>query len=214
MVRSPIRVLLVEDDPDLLDVIDTALRRETDINVVAKFSTGAAFLDGFLKKEADVVVMDIGLPDHSGIDLVAKAKPLKPQVQFLMCTIFENPAYTFQALCAGATGYLTKNAGQERMAEAIRELHAGGSPMSPAIARMVVGSFQGQVKQRIQDQSLTDREKNILDQLAQGLMYKEIAAKAFISVDTVRTHVRNIYDKLQVNSRMEAIRKVYPHGNT
>ncbi|MEO8067882.1 MAG: response regulator transcription factor [Flavobacteriales bacterium] len=212
MSTHTIRIFLVEDDQEMLDMMRATLTREADLSIVGAFGNGSDFLKKYPEREADVVIMDIGLPDMSGIDCVAQAKPLRPATQFLMSTIFENPAYTFRALSAGATGYLLKNAAPERLVEAIRELHTGGSPMSPAIARMVIGSFQGQLKNNIQDHALTEREKEILDQLAQGLMYKEIAIKLSISVETVRRHARNIYEKLQVGSRMAAIEKVYPKG--
>ncbi|MBK6343805.1 MAG: response regulator transcription factor [Flavobacteriales bacterium] len=212
MSESNIRVIIVEDDTEIRDLMRRSLEREAGLRVVGLFGDAEGFLERFEELEPDVVLMDIGLPDMSGIECVAKAKPMRPQTQFLMSTVFENPAFIFQALCAGATGYLVKNAGQEQLAIAVRELHEGGSPMSSTIARLVVDSFQNGVKTRIQDHALTDREKGILDQLAQGLMYKEIAAKTGISTETVRKHVRNIYEKLQVGSRMEAIRKVYPNG--
>ncbi|MBP6311509.1 MAG: response regulator transcription factor [Flavobacteriales bacterium] len=213
MSHEPIRIALVEDDAELRRLIHSALERDPGFRVVGVFSDAESFLEKHVELALDVVVMDIGLPGLSGIECVAKAKVEHPATQYLMSSVFENPAYIFQALCAGATGYLVKNAGEDRMGEAIRELHNGGSPMSASIARLVVDSFQGSTKVAIQDHTLTDREKGVLDQLANGLMYKEIAAKANISTETVRKHVRNIYNKLQVSSRMEAIRKVYPGRN-
>jgi len=210
MSMHTIRLTLVEDDHEMLELMRTMLQREGDMHVVATYDNGTDFLEEFAAKEVDVVIMDIGLPDISGIALVARTKPLRPATQFLMSTIFENPAFTFRALSAGATGYLLKNAGQEDLAAAIRDVHNGGSPMSPAIARLVVNSFQDQVMSSIQDHLLTEREKEILDLLAQGRMYKEIAILDKISTETVRKHVRNIYEKLQVGSRMEALRKAYP----
>jgi len=209
MNEQPIRIVLVEDDKEIRQLVRNALEREG-MRVVGSFGNGDDFLAKYPDLEADVVIMDIGLPDVSGIELVQRAKPLRPSTQFLMSTVFENPAYIFQALCAGATGYMVKGSDQEEQAKAIRELNSGGSPMTPGIARLVVDSFQDKVKADIQDHALTDREKGVLDQLANGLMYKEIAAKEGISTETVRKHVRNIYEKLHVGSRMEAIRKVYP----
>jgi len=213
MSQQPIRIALVEDDPELRNLLRKALERNPELRVAGVFGDAESFLGKHTGLLLDVVIMDIGLPGMSGIECVAQAKAEQPQTQYLMSTVFENPAYIFQALCAGATGYLVKSAGEDKMGEAIRELHAGGSPMSASIARMVVDSFQGAVKVAIQDHTLTEREKGVLDQLANGLMYKEIAAKAEISTETVRKHVRNIYNKLQVGSRMEAIRKVYPGRN-
>ena len=210
MSQQPIRIALVEDDPELRRLIRNTLERDTELRVAGVFSDAESFLGKHVELLLDVVIMDIGLPGMSGIECVAQAKTERPQTQYLMSSVFENPAYIFQALCAGATGYLVKSAGEDRMGQAIRELHAGGSPMSASIARMVVDSFQGAMKVAIQDHALTEREKCVLDQLANGLMYKEIAVKTGISTETVRKHVRNIYNKLQVGSRMEAIRKVYP----
>ena len=153
------------------------------------------------------------MPGTNGIDTVRAAKTARPEIQFLMLTIFENPAYIFQALCAGATGYLLKSTTSEELEASIHDIHQGGSPMNSTITRLVVNSFQQESQQRINDELLTEREKYILDGLAAGMMYKEIAAKAEISTETVRVHVRKIYSKLHVSSRMEAIRKVYPKGH-
>lgn len=213
MEVRPVRVALVEDDKEIRELLESGLKRAERIQVVRCFANAEDFLSAFPGLEVDVVLMDINLPGKNGIDCIREAKPVRPSVQFLVLTVFENPAYIFQALCAGATGYLVKNEEPEQLHAAIRDIHAGGSPMAPAIARLVVASFQREVQMRIQDHALTEREKNVLDQLANGLMYKEIAAKAEISTETVRKHVRNIYDKLQVSSRMEAIRKVYPSAS-
>ncbi len=212
MSKPPIRIALVEDDKEIRELLRSRIEREEGFQFVRGYPSAEDFLKGLPDLEVDVVLMDINLPWKNGIDLVREAKPLRPSIQYLMLTVFENPAFIFQALCAGATGYLVKNAEMGEISAAIRDIHAGGSPMSRSIARLVVASFQKDVQQRIQDEKLTDREKCILDLLANGLMYKEIGAKSGISTETVRKHVRNIYEKLQVSSRMEAIRKVYPHS--
>lgn len=210
MAQRTIGVAIVEDDKEQGELLRGRVLRAPDMRVVQVFHNGTQFMEALPRLAVDVVLMDINLPDKSGIECVREAKPLKAHVQYLMLTVLENPAYVFQALCAGATGYLLKNIEPEELLEAVRDINEGGSPMSPAIARLVVNSFQGSVQQRINDEKLSDREKQILDLLAQGLLYKEIGAKAGISTETVRKHVRNIYEKLQVNSRMEAVRKVYP----
>ncbi|MBL7953227.1 MAG: response regulator transcription factor [Flavobacteriales bacterium] len=210
MPASTIRVAIVEDDREIRQLLRSMLERADGLQVVGAYPDADLYLADRERIAPDVVLMDIGLPGTNGIECVRQAKPLGASTQYLMSTVFESPAYIHQALCAGATGYLVKNADPEEIIAAVHDIHAGGSPMSPPIARLVVASFQQQSQQSIQDHLLTEREKNILDQLANGLMYKEIAAKAGISTETVRKHVRNIYEKLQVGSRMEAVRKVYP----
>lgn len=210
MSTKPIRVAVVEDDSEIRQLLRNMLVRAEQLHVVGSYPDADAYLADLDRIVPDVVLMDIGLPGMNGIECVRSAKPKHPAVQYLMSTVFESPAYIHEALCAGATGYLVKNDEPGSIIAAVRDIHAGGSPMSPAIARLVVASFQQQAQREIQDELLTEREKGILDQLANGLMYKEIAAKAGISTETVRKHVRNIYEKLQVSSRHEAVRKVYP----
>lgn len=156
----------------------------------------------------DVVLMDIHLPGKSGIDCVAELKPLCPQTQFVMFTSFEDDESVFKALKQGATGYLTKTTQPSKILDALLDVHKGGSPMSSHIARKVVGSFH-HVTESPELQKLSTREKEILDLLAKGFRYKEIADQLFLSTETVRTHIRNIYEKLQVNSRTEALNKAY-----
>lgn len=210
MGARSIRVVLVEDDREIARFMRGILEGGEGIQVVRHFANGDDFLVAFPELEVDVVLMDLNLPGRGGVECIAEAKTRRPEVQFMVLTVFENPAYVFQALCAGATGYLVKGRAPQELVEAVRDIQAGGSPMSSFIARLVVNSFQRQAQQRIRDEKLTDREKEVLDQLANNLMYKEIAAKAGISVETVRRHVHSIYTKLQVSGRLEAIRKVYP----
>jgi len=212
MSSSPIRIAIVEDDKELRELLRKRMERAEGIRVVGTYLQAEHYLEKLTELEADVVLMDINMPGKNGIDCVREAKAIKPEVQYLMLTIFENPAYIFEALCAGATGYLLKSTSAEELVEAIRDIHKGGSPMNSAIARMVVNSFQKESQQRINDELLSDREKGVLDGLAAGLQYKEFATKAGTSTETVRVHVRRIYSKLQVSGRMEAVRKVYPKG--
>lgn len=201
---------IVEDDRDFRDMLLAGMVRNDGIQVIDTFPTGDRFLKALEELDADVVVMDINMPGTSGIDCVARAKPRKPAMQFLMSTVFENPAYIFQALCAGATGYIVKSAPSRDLIAAVYDIHTGGSPMSPAIARAVVGSFQGGVSPAIREEQLTTKEREVVDGLANGLMYKEIADKLGVNISTVRTHIRSIYDKLQVHSRSEAVKRIYP----
>lgn len=212
MGNSPLRIAIVEDDKELRELMRRRVERAEQMKVVRVFSSGDEFLERLPELEADVVLMDINMPGKNGIECVRAAKVTKPEVQFLMLTIFENPAYIFEALCAGATGYLLKSTPPEELLDAVRDIHKGGSPMNSTIARMVVNSFQKETQQRINDEQLSDREKQVLDGLAAGLQYKEIADKFGLSTETVRVHVRRIYSKLQVSGRMEAVRKVYARG--
>jgi DNA-binding NarL/FixJ family response regulator len=154
--------------------------------------------------------MDINLPGKNGIKAVAEMKPLKPKVQYLMCTSYEEPEKTYESLCAGATGYLIKTCTPEKLVQSIKEIYDGGSPMSPQIARLVVNSFSQKQKASTEFELLTEREKEILQLLSKGFQYKEIAAKLFLSVETIRTYVRHVYEKLQVHTRTDALNKVFP----
>ncbi|HNR18879.1 MAG TPA: response regulator transcription factor [Bacteroidia bacterium] len=208
-MSKKIKIIIVEDDKEIRELAEGIVSAEKDMQVIKTFANGEIFLKLWQNYECDVVLMDINMPGKNGIECIAEAKPQKPSVQFLVCTVFENPNYIFQALCSGATGYMLKNNTGDKLVNAIREISNGGSPMSASIARLVVDSFSLKQSSAINNSILTSREKEILDLLAQGLMYKEIAAKKEIGVETVRKHVYNIYEKLQVNSRTEAINKVY-----
>ncbi|MGB8190863.1 MAG: response regulator transcription factor [Chitinophagaceae bacterium] len=156
----------------------------------------------------DVVLMDIQLPGISGIECVRRLKPRCTSTQFIMSTVYEDDENIFESLKAGASGYLLKKITPDKILDAISEVHAGGSPMSSQIARKVIASFQH--KDSIDDADmLTPKERQILKALSKGLRYKEIAAEMSISMETVRSHARHIYEKLHVQSRTEALNKVY-----
>lgn len=212
MSSLPIRVAIVEDDEELRELIRRRIERSGDMIVVRTFDSGDDFVKRVGALEADVVLMDINMPGRNGIEAVREGKARHPAVQYLMLTVFENPAYIFEALCAGATGYLLKSTPVEELLDSIRDIHKGGSPMNSVIARLVVNSFQRETHKRIHDEQLSGRERQVLDGLAAGLQYKEIADKLTLSTETIRVHVRRIYNKLQVGSRFEAVRKVYPNG--
>lgn len=156
----------------------------------------------------DVVLMDIHLPVKSGIECVAQLKPLCLNTQFVMFTSYEDTDSVFNALKVGATGYLIKTTQFSKVSEALIDVSNGGSPMSSHIARKIVTSFHA-AENNIELQKLTAREKEIVEYLSKGLRYKEIANKIFLSQETVRTHIRNIYEKLQVNSRTDALNKLF-----
>ena len=209
-VGTLINVVIVEDDEDIRHSLEEIISSSDEMNLVASFPNAEEFIESFKFINTDVVLMDINLPGQDGIKTVAQLKPLKPKVQFLMCTSYEEPEKTFESLCAGATGYLLKNSAPEKLFDAVKEIYKGGSPMSPQIARLVVTSFNQKQKTTTEYESLTDREKEILQFLSKGFQYKEIADKLFLSVETIRTYVRHIYEKLQVHSRIEALNKVFP----
>jgi DNA-binding NarL/FixJ family response regulator len=153
--------------------------------------------------------MDINLPGMSGIQCIEALKPANPNVQYLICTVFEDSINLFNALCAGATGYILKSASEEEFIKAIKDISVGGSPMSPQIARMVVASFPQKKSNQDLLGDLSKREREILELLAAGFRYKEIADKLFLSIETVRSYIRDIYSKLHVHSRTDAVNKLY-----
>jgi DNA-binding NarL/FixJ family response regulator len=155
----------------------------------------------------DVVLMDINMAGMDGIECVKRLKTLAPQIQILMLTVYEDTERIFKALAAGATGYLLKRLDPDELLQAIRDVHAGGSPMSNSIARKVVASFQKANVAGEKQNLLTAREQAVLDCLAQGLAYKQIGDQLNISINTIRTHLRHIYEKLHVQSRTEAVAK-------
>jgi len=205
-----IKVIVVEDEPEIREWLRLVLAGSEKTECLASFADAETCLHYFHQYTPDVVIMDIHLPGMSGIDCIRKLKPDNSGVQFMMFTVFEEDSYVFESLCSGATGYILKNTTSEKLTDAIIDLSQGGSPMSTTIARKVINSFQRPARSQDELQKLSQREQEILNLLAGGYRYKEIAALLFISVETVRTHIRNIYEKLQVQSRTEALNKVFP----
>jgi len=161
-----------------------------------------------LKNEPDVVLMDINLPGMSGIECTRKLKARQPGLSIMVLTVYDDDEMIFESLKAGASGYLLKKTPPAKLLEAILELHNGGSPMSSRIARRVVQAFQAMGPSSKETENLSKREHEVLSYLVKGYRYKEIAETLFISIETVRTHLRNIYEKLHVRSRSEAVLKV------
>ncbi|MBV6405401.1 MAG: response regulator transcription factor [Flavobacteriales bacterium] len=209
-MKPAINVSIVEDDSLLREVLAERIGSDNDLHTSGAYPDAESFLADLTNAPVDVVIMDIGLPGMSGIECVRRAKASAPQVQFIMCTVRDDDDSLFEALCAGATGYLLKDATPAQVAVAVKEVHAGGSPMSAGIARRVIRSFQRPRPTSKAAELLSERERQVLDQLAQGYRYKEIADRMQLSIDTVRTHIRNLYDKLQVSSRTDALNKLYP----
>lgn len=202
-----IRVAIVEDDKNYNQALKNIIDFQHDMECVAQFFNGKNALQKLEAIEPDVVLMDIQLQDLSGIDIVFKLTELMPGTTFVMCTSFENDEKIFSALRAGASGYLVKGDPLDKIIQAIQEAHKGGAPMSFAIAKRVLQHFQ-ETKVQVQTLSLlTVTEKEVLELLAQGLLYKEIADKKNVTIDTIKKHIGNIYRKLQVSNKIEAINK-------
>jgi len=205
-----IRVAIIEDDPDMRLAFEQAVNDQGDLDLQGSYASVESFLVRPLGLNGlDVVLTDIHLPGQSGIQCIAQCKPKRPQLQFLVITVFEDNTHLFNALCAGATGYMLKTASPQEIAQAIRDIHSGGSPMSLAIARMVVASVQQKQTNTALIGSLTPRENELVQLLADGYRYKEIADKLGLSIETVRSYIRSIYSKLQVHSRTDALNKLY-----
>ena len=205
-----IRVAIVEDDKEILHSLLQLLADDDEMAVIGTFLSAETFISAFPGLDVDVVLMDIGLPNKSGIQAVAEMKPKRPKVQYIICTIYDDEEKIFNALCVGATGYLLKNTSTSEISEAIKTVYNGGSMMSATIARKVVQSFQNRQIQSKALENLTPRQWEILNFLDQGYRYKEIAEKMHLSFETIRTYCRNIYDVLQVHSRTDALNKVFP----
>ena len=205
--QVPIRIAVVEDDKTVREGLQMLLNGSPGFTCVAAYGNGEDAVAGLPEANPDVVLMDINLPGISGIECILALKEQKVPMQFIMLTVFEDADAIFHSLSAGATGYLLKQTPPVKLLEAIQDVFRGGSPMSGDIARKVVQSFQHPVPNYAAANSLTKREDEILSYLVKGYFYKEIAGLLFISVETVRTHIRNIYEKLQVRTRSEAILK-------
>lgn len=203
-----IQVAIVEDEPQIRESLAILINGSEGFSCTHTFANAEDAISALPGIAPDVVLMDIHLPGKSGIDCIRELKPLMQASQFLICTSFEDSETVFKALVAGATGYLVKTTQPSRLLDGIVEVHKGGSPISSHIARQIVTSFHVSEKNE-QLQILTAREQEILDLLSRGFRYKEIGDRLFLSTETVRTHIRNIYTKLQVNSRTEALNKVY-----
>ena len=204
-------IALVEDGPNLRETLAEIISSASDWQLVASYPDAEAALEGMKSACPQVVLMDIQLPGMSGIECVGRLKAQHPEVQVLMVTVYDNNDRIFDALAAGASGYLLKRDAPTKLRECLEDLLAGGSPMSSAIARKVVQHFQKEPPAKNEDHNLTPREKQILELLVKGGLYKEIAWDLGIGVETVRTHLHNIYAKLHVRTRTEAVVKYLGH---
>lgn len=204
-----VSVAIVEDNNTIREGLAALINGTQDYSCIGSYADCETFLTELKEIEPDVILMDIGLPGMNGIEGVKKAMLINPDLSILMLTIYEEGEFVFDALCAGACGYLVKKTPPSRLLDAIKEVYEGGSPMSSRIARQVITAFkQGAVNNQDEEKyGLSIREKEVLNHLADGFSYIEIAEKLFISVDTVRHHIRNIYKKLHVHSQSEAVAK-------
>jgi DNA-binding NarL/FixJ family response regulator len=202
-----IKVAIVDDDEGIRTSLATLIRRASALKLTGDYADAETALKEIPRNPPDVVLMDINLPGIKGPDCVRQLKAQLPAVQFLMLTVYEDSDSLFNSLKAGASGYLLKRTASARLLEAIRDVHAGGSPMTPQLARRVVQFFTRPAEAASSVASLTPGEREFLDQLANGYAYKEIADRMKISIDTVRSYVRTVYEKLHVHSRTEAVVK-------
>jgi DNA-binding NarL/FixJ family response regulator len=207
MLKETIDVAIVEDRPEIRDGLAQLIGGSPGFRCVGVYADGFDALRAIPSLGPDVVLMDIDMPKMNGIECIRELKSRSPRLQITMLTIFEDDDKIFQSLAAGASGYLLKTTPPARLLESISELYRGGSPMSGGIARKVVQAFQRTRVSAEETVSLSSRELEVLSYLAKGYRYKEIADTLFLSVDTVRTHLHNIYEKLHVRSATEAVLK-------
>jgi RNA polymerase sigma factor (sigma-70 family) len=203
----PITVSIVEDSDKFRTTLARVLDRAEGFKCLSHYPNAEDALKALPHDKPEVVLMDINLPGMNGVECVRQLKQLVPGIQVMMLTVYEDTENIFNALAAGAAGYMLKRTPQAQLLEAIREVHRGGSPMTTHIARKVVLSFQRTAASAAATENLSPREQEVLDCLAQGFLYKEIAEKLGISYETVHTYIRRIYEKLQVRTRTEAVAK-------
>ncbi len=212
-MNMKIPVAIVEDNNDIRQALEQIIEMSDTCQLVGSCVNGEEALIRLPIIQPKVVLMDISLGGITGIEVVKELKVHHPDILFMMCTIYEDDEQLFEALSAGASGYILKKTPPGKLLEAILELVDGGAPMSSQIARKVVAAFQNKKSEKNPNETALDvlskREKEILEMIAKGLLYKEISDSLFISIETVRKHVRHIYDKLHVDNRIEAVNKFY-----
>jgi DNA-binding NarL/FixJ family response regulator len=201
-LNETITISIVEDDPEIRQSLSFLINATDGFECISTYPDCESAIKNIFEELPDVILMDIGLPGMSGIEGIKIIKGKKPEIDIIVLSIHENDNYVFDALCAGATGYLIKEAQPTKILDAIKEVREGGAPMSTQIARMVIVSFKVQPSP-----DLTQRETEVLSKLCEGMSYKMIADKLFIAEETVRRHIKNIYKKLEVHSKSEAVAK-------
>src|SRR5258705_1215792 len=204
-----ISVAIVEDIEEIREALRSYISIDTELMLAGSFSNAEDAAKKIPAVQPDLVIMDINLPGMSGIECIRMIKPSCPATQFMMFTVYEDDEKVFEALKAGASGYMLKKHGPQKIIEALKELYKGGSPMSADIARKVVSAFHYTDKDSHPDYHLTRRELDILQLLAKGMLYKEISQQLSISNNTVKQHIHNIYEKHHVQNRTEALNKYF-----
>lgn len=202
-----VKILIYEDNPNLRESLSNLLTLTKEYLVIGSFPDCMKVEEQVKQLQPDVILMDIDMPGINGIEAVKKIRQFNTGVQILMITVFDDNNHVYDALYSGANGYLLKKYISDKVVHSIQEVLHGGAPMSPAIARMIIGNMQRPVESVSHDYQLTNREKEILQLLSKGNSFKMIASDLNISIDTVRTHIKRIYDKLHVRSQIEAVSK-------
>jgi DNA-binding NarL/FixJ family response regulator len=204
-----ITICIIEDTLDILSGLEKIILKDNRFQLLKSFTNAEEAIAEIPLLDPDIVLSDINLPLKSGIDCLTEIKISNEDILFIMFTIYEDSDQIFEALKAGASGYILKNTSPEKIIDSLIELNNGGSPMSPKIARKVLNSFNISNKKNIVNDLLTKREIEVLELLSKGFLYKEIADKQCISISTVKSHLNHIYQKLQVQNKTEAINKMY-----
>jgi DNA-binding NarL/FixJ family response regulator len=202
-----IAVSIVEDDTEARKIFAAWIKSAAGFRLTGEWSDAEGALTQLQEQKPDVVLMDINLPGISGVEAVQKLKPSLPLTQFVMLTVYEDADHIYRALAAGASGYLLKQTSKQELLAALEDVHRGGSPMTSNIARKVVQSFQQTPIGLSPDHELSSREEEVLKLLARGYLYKEIASQLNVSIPTINTYVRRMYEKLHVRSRAQAVAK-------
>ena len=200
-------IAIIEDDDTIRNYLAGQVQLHIDVEELRLFKNAEDALNALSAEPATIVLFDVQLPGMNGIDCMRRLKIIHPKMLCMVLTVYDKPDTVFEALKAGAVSYLLKSTSSEKILEAIEEVYNGGSPISSQIARKIIEAFAVKEKTNQYFQDLSRREQEMLEQLSKGYRYKEIADKLFVSIETVRTHIRNIYEKLQVNSRVEALKK-------
>jgi DNA-binding NarL/FixJ family response regulator len=203
-----ITICIIEDLIEIQKGLQTIIESDSRFNLLKSFENAEDAISQLPILNPDIVLTDINLPGKSGIDCITEIKNEIPETQFIMFTIYEDNDQVFEALKAGASGYILKNTSSEKIIESLLELNDGGSPMSPKIARKVLSSFNAVTKNNVSE-LISKREQEVLELLSKGFLYKEIADKLNITLSTVKRHLNHIYQKLQVQNKTEAINKMY-----